>query len=673
MGFPVYNGGTDFVLAMESLLAQTYADFEIIISDNASTDGTLERCREFERRDPRVRVIAQPENRGGRANFQTVVKLARGRYFMWAAHDDIWMPRFIEVLLKELEDHPDACVAMCATELREASGNIIDVLRFPFVNTENGATTNSMFLGLASGLKINLYIYGLFKASIVRKAIDHFPDALGGDRQFMVQFALAAPFRYVDEILYRRLVNREHELEQRKASLRPRIFWRQIRAFPHMFLSSPVIGTRQKLLLPYYEFCLVTHIVRRALINAKHLAECGKLPLFKKLIASGRNMLKFGTLTTLSVSCLATLFFLFSGRTELALLSLLFAMLAIQVWQSLRIRGINQAMVQQGKAMDRQSSRLTKISTAFEYMSPGSSAGGGEPGQGVSAGVSRDIRLLNSEMRRVTDLALIRNIETLEGAKFDSAVLSPYAQNRLVQLERHIAFGREFEASRIRNLYAGEIFPELAKICVPVGAINEQTGHPNKADMIYVCAVARLIGAKRLFEFGTYLGRTTYHLAQTCEDAEIHTLNIPLEQAGKYAKYIGKLFKGSDRESQIHQIFENSMTFDPSPMKNTFDFVFIDADHGYDAVINDTRKAFELLRPGGIVMWHDYSPKSPGLVKAIREFTQNERPLFRIRNTCLLLHIDGVDPLTFEPHQLPDTLEADHAARDPYRIEEIYP
>ena len=92
--------------------------------------------------------------------------------------------------------------------------------------------------------------------------------------------------------------------------------------------------------------------------------------------------------------------------------------------------------------------------------------------------------------------------------------------------------------------------------------------------------------------------------------------------------------------------------FDPEPMRGQFDFVWVDGDHSYDGVKNDTEKALAILRPGGTIMWHDFAPDSPGLVDYIAELTR-ELPLFWIRRTSILLHRDGIDPLDFEPARIP--------------------
>lgn len=90
IGMPVYNGEKYIREAVNSLLSQNFVDFELIISDNASTDKTQEICEQYVIRDPRVIYIRQPINIGAISNFSFVRDQARGEYFMWAAADDIW-------------------------------------------------------------------------------------------------------------------------------------------------------------------------------------------------------------------------------------------------------------------------------------------------------------------------------------------------------------------------------------------------------------------------------------------------------------------------------------------------------------------------------------------------------------------------------------------------------
>ena len=104
IGMPVYNGEKFIREALDSLLAQTFTDFELIISDNASTDSTEAICREYAAKDARIRYIRHSENKGPAANFQFVLDGAVGKYFMWAAADDVWHPTFVAKCCTALEN-----------------------------------------------------------------------------------------------------------------------------------------------------------------------------------------------------------------------------------------------------------------------------------------------------------------------------------------------------------------------------------------------------------------------------------------------------------------------------------------------------------------------------------------------------------------------------------------
>lgn len=106
VGIPVYNGEQFVAEAIESVLAQTDVDLELIISDNASTDRTSEICRKYAAADDRIRYVRQPHNLGAAPNFNELVRLASGRYFSWVAHDDICRPAFLSACVSALEADP---------------------------------------------------------------------------------------------------------------------------------------------------------------------------------------------------------------------------------------------------------------------------------------------------------------------------------------------------------------------------------------------------------------------------------------------------------------------------------------------------------------------------------------------------------------------------------------
>ena len=90
IGLPVYNGEKYIAESLDVLLGQSFADFELIISDNASTDGTGDICLRYDRQDSRVRYFRQPDNVGPGPNHNFVAEKARGELFKWAANDDLY-------------------------------------------------------------------------------------------------------------------------------------------------------------------------------------------------------------------------------------------------------------------------------------------------------------------------------------------------------------------------------------------------------------------------------------------------------------------------------------------------------------------------------------------------------------------------------------------------------
>ncbi len=95
VGLPVYNGERYLAETLDSILAQEFGDFEIIISDNASTDGTRDICEAYARIDERITYSRLPENLGAAANYNRVFRMSQGNLFKWAAHDDLLRPTFL--------------------------------------------------------------------------------------------------------------------------------------------------------------------------------------------------------------------------------------------------------------------------------------------------------------------------------------------------------------------------------------------------------------------------------------------------------------------------------------------------------------------------------------------------------------------------------------------------
>jgi len=111
IGIPVYNGQDGIARALYSILNQTYNNMQVLISDNASTDNTHEICERICAEDERVSYVRQPVNLGPTANFNAVLDLAQGDYFMWLGHDDWLSERSVEVCVETLEKNSDISLA----------------------------------------------------------------------------------------------------------------------------------------------------------------------------------------------------------------------------------------------------------------------------------------------------------------------------------------------------------------------------------------------------------------------------------------------------------------------------------------------------------------------------------------------------------------------------------
>jgi len=176
IGMPVYNGAKFIREALESLLEQTFTDFELIISDNASTDGTELICREYAARDKRIRYVRWPENRGALANFNFVLFESVGEYFMWNAYDDIRSLNYLELNCYFLDRNLEYVASTSPTRYE---GRSFDQERMGDGALEGAKSARiSNFFGYWHA---NGRFYSLFRSSILKKNIFLKHDFLGSD------------------------------------------------------------------------------------------------------------------------------------------------------------------------------------------------------------------------------------------------------------------------------------------------------------------------------------------------------------------------------------------------------------------------------------------------------------------------------------------------------------
>ena len=207
IGIPVYNGSDYVGLAIESILAQTYGDFELIICDNASTDTTEQVCRSYAEKDSRIVYFRQPENLGASANFTTAFEMARGKYFRWHGHDDMIAPRFLEQLVRVLEDDPNCALVYPRTVMINENGEEkYCFLEFMACESDSPADRLHAFIGPPKDDYTNPQ-FGLLRRDAMAKT-GLIAPFLASDRIFLAHMALLGTSIEIPRVLFYR---REHE------------------------------------------------------------------------------------------------------------------------------------------------------------------------------------------------------------------------------------------------------------------------------------------------------------------------------------------------------------------------------------------------------------------------------------------------------------------------------
>ncbi len=197
IGIPVFNG-TDYLAdALDSILAQTYTDFEVVISDNGSTDETPALCREYAARDPRIRFYGNEVNRGAAWNYNRVFELAQGEFFRWHGHDDLIAPTYLERCAAVLECDPDVAIAYPKSVIIDGYGNVIRSHDDNMDLREDDASQRIQRFhpGLCHP------IFGLIRSQMLRET-DLIGSFVGSDEVLLWQLILAGKFHEVPEVLF---------------------------------------------------------------------------------------------------------------------------------------------------------------------------------------------------------------------------------------------------------------------------------------------------------------------------------------------------------------------------------------------------------------------------------------------------------------------------------------
>ncbi len=202
IGLPVYNGQRFLEQALASILQQTFADFEIIICDNASTDRTAAICADFVSADPRVIYHRNPTNLGASPNFNKTFNLSRGEFFKWAADDDLIEPTYLERCLQPLLDDQEIVVAN--SQILVTDGGGYDFARTPFDLESKDPVRRFASIVLSGHWTHD--VFGVFRSAVLRRTGLH-RSYYGTDKVIMAEVALYGRLARIPEPLF---INRDH-------------------------------------------------------------------------------------------------------------------------------------------------------------------------------------------------------------------------------------------------------------------------------------------------------------------------------------------------------------------------------------------------------------------------------------------------------------------------------
>lgn len=205
IGLPVFNGERYLDATLRSILGQSFRDLELIVCDNASTDATAAICHAHAARNPRLRYHRQPRNLGAGPNYDECFRLARGRFFKWAAHDDLLAPDYLARTVAALEAAPDA--VLCTTGITEIGPQ--DEVRRVYANRFPGIGSSDAARRLGAVIHATHQcedFFGLFRREALVGSGLH-GTAPGSDRVLLAEMALRGPWVRVDAPVF---LHREH-------------------------------------------------------------------------------------------------------------------------------------------------------------------------------------------------------------------------------------------------------------------------------------------------------------------------------------------------------------------------------------------------------------------------------------------------------------------------------
>ncbi|MEA3411740.1 MAG: glycosyltransferase [Pseudomonadota bacterium] len=198
IGLPVYNGERFIGAALDSIGSQTFEDFELVISDNASTDGTQEICERYAGKDGRIRYLRNEINIGAGNNFNRAYELSKGKHFKWMAHDDVLAPGFIRDCVSALDEDDSAVLSHPGAEIIGEDGE--KQKDYNVSLKTDAVAAHKRFAELVLSRHNCYQIFGLIRSDALRQT-RLIANYTGSDRNLLAELSLMGRFIEVPGVL----------------------------------------------------------------------------------------------------------------------------------------------------------------------------------------------------------------------------------------------------------------------------------------------------------------------------------------------------------------------------------------------------------------------------------------------------------------------------------------
>lgn len=247
---PIFNEARFIDSSLRSLRSQDYPNLEIVVSDNASTDETLEICQRHAAEDPRIRILRAECNVGVTPNFQKTLDGSQGKYFMWAAGHDLWTPNLVSECVRLLEAHPGASVAFGSCTWIDGDGQ-------PYPRQSGWTDTRGMgpIARMATIFWGNMHpVVGVIRGDVLR-SLPPISNFAGGDLVLLADLVLRGDFVHASQATWSRREFRHethHDDKLRRyasadSGITRSLLWR---VFPLLRLPLALLGVVKRAGLP---------------------------------------------------------------------------------------------------------------------------------------------------------------------------------------------------------------------------------------------------------------------------------------------------------------------------------------------------------------------------------------------------------------------------------------